>query len=302
MTYRLDFTEDPSEFLRVAGKHLAAEPVLTTVVASVSTRAAAEVAAGRDRPAHPRWWVSVRGADDRVVGVAMRTAPFVPYPLYVLPMPDDAAVQLAGALVERGEDVPAANGALPAAQVVAEEVARRTGGTAAVREHMRLFELRRLVEPATPPGRLRVATPEDAGLCLEWYQAFEAAASEQAGRPHRVGAGEHFDRTFVDDRIAAGLVRLWEAPSGDVVHLTAANASAFGVSRVGPVYTPAEHRGLGYASAAVAEVSRQILDAGSRPCLFTDQANPTSNRIYQALGYEPVVDMANYEVTRPGPA
>ena len=31
-------------------------------------------------------------------------------------------------------------------------------------------------------------------------------------------------------------------------------------------------------------------------CLFTDQANPTSNKIYEALGYRPVVDMAHFVV------
>jgi predicted GNAT family acetyltransferase len=49
----------------------------------------------------------------------------------------------------------------------------------------------------------------------------------------------------------------------------------------------------------VAQVSRQIRDSGSRACLFTDQANPTSNRIYQAIGYVPVVDMVNLLVLRP---
>ena len=78
-----------------------------------------------------------------------------------------------------------------------------------------------------------------------------------------------------------------------VVHLTGANPPAYGVARVGPVYTPAAHRGRGYASAAVAQVSRHFLERGVRVCLFTDQANPTSNRIYQALGFHPVVDMAN---------
>ena len=296
MSYRLAFTEDPVEFLAVAEDHLAAEPVLSTVIATVASRTAA---AGRPRPDHPQWWLSVHDSedDDRVVGVAMRTAPFKPFPLYVLPMPEEAAVQLAGALVERGEDVPASNGALPASRQVADEVARLVGGTASVTEHMRLFELGGLVEPPAPPGRLRTATRDDLGLCVAWFQAFNAAASEQAGRPHRVGDGEHFDADFVGARIDAALVRLWETPAGDVVHLTAANAPAFGVARVGPVYTPAEHRGLGYASAAVAGVSRQILDEGARACLFTDQANPTSNRIYQAIGYEAVVDMANHEIS-----
>lgn len=77
------------------------------------------------------------------------------------------------------------------------------------------------------------------------------------------------------------------------MHLTGANAPAFGVARVGSVYTPRERRGRGYASTGVAEVSRIVLAQGARACLFTDQANPTSHTIYAALGYRPVVDMVN---------
>ena len=62
--------------------------------------------------------------------------------------------------------------------------------------------------------------------------------------------------------------------------------------RVGYVYTPAEHRRRGYASALVARVSRHILDSGFRQCvLYTDLANPTSNRIYRAIGYRPIQDV-----------
>ena len=82
------------------------------------------------------------------------------------------------------------------------------------------------------------------------------------------------------------------------VHLTGHNLPAYGVARVGPVYTPREHRGRGYASAAVADVSGRLREAGSRVCLFTDQANPTSNRIYEAIGYRRVVDMANLVLAR----
>jgi predicted GNAT family acetyltransferase len=45
-------------------------------------------------------------------------------------------------------------------------------------------------------------------------------------------------------------------------------------------------------------VSRRLRADGARVCLFTDRANPTSNRIYQAIGFVPVVDMANLVVTR----
>ena len=75
------------------------------------------------------------------------------------------------------------------------------------------------------------------------------------------------------------------------------NAPSFGVARVGPVYTPGAHRGRGYASVLTAHVSRLLRDSGTRVCLFTDQANPTSNKIYAAIGYVPVVDMANLVIS-----
>ena len=82
------------------------------------------------------------------------------------------------------------------------------------------------------------------------------------------------------------------------MHLTGANPPSFGVARVGPVYTPPAQRGRGWASNAVAEVSRRIQAEGAQVCLFTDQANPTSNKIYADLGYRPVVDMANLVIVR----
>ena len=82
------------------------------------------------------------------------------------------------------------------------------------------------------------------------------------------------------------------------MHLTGVSPPSFGVARVGPVYTPPAQRGCGWASNAVAEISRRIQAEGARVCLFTDQANPTSNKIYAALGYQPVADMANLVIAR----
>ncbi|MBA2956686.1 GNAT family N-acetyltransferase [Nocardioides sp. MAH-18] len=285
---RVTLTDDPAAFLRDAEGHLAADPVVTTVIATVTAR----IARGGGSDAPYQWWAVARDDSGAVTGVAMRTAPFAPYPVYLLPMPDAAAVALARLLHERGEEVGGVNGALPAAGVFAEETARLSGGAARVHEHMRLFELDELVVPPAPPGRLRVATSDDVGRCLAWFRAFGADAAEQAGRdePH---AMEELSEDQMLTRIADGVVWLWEDASGAVVHLTAANPPAHGVARIGPVYTPKEHRGHGYASRAVAEVSQLLLDRGVRCCLFTDQANPTSNRIYESIGYRPVVDMVN---------
>ena len=71
-------------------------------------------------------------------------------------------------------------------------------------------------------------------------------------------------------------------------------------ARIGAVYTPASLRGRGYAAGVVAEVSRRALAGGRRFCsLYTDLANPTSNALYQRLGYTPVVDALDVEF---GPA
>jgi RimJ/RimL family protein N-acetyltransferase len=220
----------------------------------------------------------------------------VPYPAYVLPMPDDAALALARAVHERGEELGGVNGALPAARIVAEETVRLAGGAARVDEHTRLHELGELVVPPAPAGRLRLAETPDAELCLAWFRAFATDAAEQAGR-----TGKHAMVDFsLDDirvRIDERLLWLWEDEDGTPVHLTGANLPANGVTRIGPVYTPREHRGRGYARRAVADVSAGYLADSVRCCLFTDQANPVSNRVYEAIGYRPVVDMANLVVT-----
>jgi predicted GNAT family acetyltransferase len=63
-------------------------------------------------------------------------------------------------------------------------------------------------------------------------------------------------------------------------------------ARIGPIYTPPELRRRGYASALTADLTQMLLYRGSRFCfLFTDLANPTSNSIYQQIGYRPVADV-----------
>ena len=137
---------------------------------------------------------------------------------------------------------------------------------------------------------------------LAWFTAFHAEADEQAGREPDPESGEHNTLDSVLVRIREGIEWLWELPDGTVAHLTGSGLPSYGVARIGPVYTPREHRGRGIASFVVGELTRRGLEAGNRMCLFTDRANPTSNKIYAGLGYEPVVEMAEHLVTVPGEA
>lgn len=293
--WQLEFSADAAAFLAVAGDYLAAEPVINTVVATVAHHRAAQVADGIEPPARD-WWLAVRDLAGTVCGAGMRTAPFPPYPLFLLPMPDEAAGALARVLHERGEEVLGINGARPAADICAAELARRTGRRVEVRQQTRLHELGELVPPTPVPGKLVAATEADLDLAIEWLTAFAQDADEQAGRPRSASPDKIPNREEVRRRIRDRGLWFWLNAAGERVHLTGVSAPSFGVARVGPVYTPPAERGRGWASNAVAEVSRRVLASGARVCLYTDQANPVSNKVYAALGYRPVVDMVNLAI------
>ena len=214
----LEFFTDPADFLDAAGPLLATDPVLGSVIASVSERTARELASGDDSWAEvgapfDRWWVIVRDDAGEVVSAAMRTAPFKPHPTFAMAMDDEAAAALAAALRDRDEFLGGANGALPGSRVLAEETARVWGGSMAVDKHTRLWEATDVVVPPAPEGRLRRATEADAELVLAWFTAFHAEADEQAGREPDSDSGEHNTLDSVLVRIREGVEWLWERPT-----------------------------------------------------------------------------------------
>lgn len=293
MSAVLEFFDEPGAFLEGAHDLLAAEPVEATVVATVTDRLLQERRSGLPAPAgFPVWWVVERDTTGHVVGAGMRTAPFVPHPVYLMRMQAATARLLARRLHERGEVVGGVNGSLPAVEELAAETAHLRGCQYRVQEHTRLFVLADLQEPPAPPGRPRLARPDEVDLLTRWYDAFGRDAAVQAGRaePH---PREAEDRALMLRRIEEGTVWVWEDGSGAPVHLTGASRPMFGVSRIGPVYTPPEQRGRGYAGATVAAVSRALQAEGARVCLFTDQANPVSNALYERLGFRRLLDQAN---------
>lgn len=285
----IDFFTDPAAFLATAEDYLAAEPVITNVLATNAAKALRF-----PKPDGPYRWFAVAREGDRVVGAAMRTAAFEPYPLYVCPMPEEAAVELARQLHARGEYAGGANGALPAARTVAEETVRLAGGRVSVAMASRLHELGTLVMPSGVPGRARPATYDDLELCREWLADFGHAAREQSS--NKAYAHEHAAPT--EDEVRRKIdefLLLWEV-DGEVVSLIGATLPAHGVVRIAPVYTPKELRGHGYGTAVTAEASRLLGADGTRLCLFTDVDNPVSNHVYAKIGYRPVVDMANHTI------
>jgi GNAT superfamily N-acetyltransferase len=188
-----------------------------------------------------------------------------------------------GALDELGEvlvrldGLAGLNGPEPA---VAPLVARLRGDRPVRRMAQRLFRLDELAWPAGVPGAGRVATEADRDLVAGLIGGFDAEEG-WLGRDVQV---------FTDAVVAEQGGWLWCDASGAAASLACRRPAAGGSARIGPVYTPPEHRGRGYGSAATAAATRSVLHEGAIPVLFTDLANPTSNKIYQLLGYRPVED------------
>lgn len=148
---------------------------------------------------------------------------------------------------------------------------------------MRVFEARSVVWPRTPSGTFRVATGADLPTLAQWADAFF----------NEVGLLNPGDAAR--EQIDEGRLYVWE--DGRPVSMAAWAGRTGRTVRINAVYTPPELRGRGFASACVASLTQSLLDEGlTSCCLYTDLANPTSNRIYKAMGYRPVCDAAEYRL------
>jgi GNAT superfamily N-acetyltransferase len=272
-------TADPDAFLDAAGPFLRAAPaansVTLTTVEALRARSDGDGASAGERPPLLAWW---RRPGAEVTGAAMHTAP---YPLHLSAMPPQAATALADLLAARRHAPHGVNGEAAATEAFVAAWSARTGARPRVHRRMRLHRLEALVAPdPPPPGTAVVAGRRHRDLLMAWYHAFGVEIEEPArdlGPP-------------VDDRLSHGGLALWTV-DGEPVSLAGTTRAVAGAARVAPVYTPPEHRGRGYAAAITAAVTRAALASGvAEVLLYTDLANPTSNRLYARLGYRPVED------------
>ncbi|MCX4095958.1 GNAT family N-acetyltransferase [Nocardia sp. alder85J] len=267
---RFEPTTDPAEFQRRAGAFLSRDPLRHTVIISVLERALA--GAGEQETT----FVSVHDAGT-VVGACMRTPG---YNVWLGVLPAAALPGLAALFAARIPDLGGVEGTPELAEGFAREWAALRGTDFQRDAGMLLYRLGTLRMPRVP-GIGRAAVASDVELCERWMVTMQAES------------GIGYAPEAVPGRIEAGLVWLWEC-DGRPVSLAGQQPPVDGWSRIGPVYTPAALRGHGYASGVTAHVSRQLRDSGCQVCLFTDTANPTSNKIYREIGYEPVREFARY--------
>lgn len=208
------------------------------------------------------------------------------------PLTPQQADTLAARLAPLGDSLPHVSADHRTAAVFAEAWRRHTGATPKPREtRLRLYRLGTLTPPEPmPAGRGRVLGEQDLDQVMFWCGEFARAVGEDVSVDAETWAGTR----YADKRYT-----FWETPDGTPVSLAGLNPMVGGQIQVDIVYTPADLRGRGYAGAVTAEVSRAALAAGAQDVvLFADLSNPTSNALYQRLGYRTLTDWAVYDFSR----
>jgi uncharacterized protein len=272
---------DPSEFLAAATPLLLADEARNNLILGLAGTL-------RDRPGvYPefRLWVVEEGST--LVGAALQTPPF--NLVLAAPAEESATQQLAVAIAGDGLPLPGVVAATPEVDAFADAWESLGAGLRKLRRSQRIYRITTVLRPGGVQGQARVATPDDRELLVEWTRAF--ANEILTDVPSPAPDAEH----TVESRLADenGGFLLWE-DGGPVSMAGWGGATPNGV-RIGPVYTPRDRRSRGYGSAVTAAVSADQLAAGRRFCfLYTDLANPTSNKIYLDIGYEPICDALDY--------
>lgn len=209
--------------------------------------------------------------------------------LYHVGTVDEQVLQcLAAGLMEGGTPVPGVVGSKELVAKFAQIWPAQAGCSVRAGMKMRIYELRQVNLDVVGPGRLRPAGEGDLSFLSEAIAAFQ----RDAGLDEDPDPAQCLEQAR---RLAArGYVYLWEL--GDqVVSMAAKSRPTRNGCTINLVYTPQELRGRGYATSCVASLSQLLLESGYRFCtLITDLANPTSNSIYQKIGYRPLADFDEY--------
>lgn len=283
-------TEDVDDYLARAGGFLRSQPgrhvMQLTWAERMRTRGAAAVGAGA-----PLFGVLERAGEVHAAFHRLPSRALSPTPLT-----HAQAGTLAARLAGLGHCLPSVSADQDTAAVFAEAWQRHTGARTEQRDvRLRLYRLGTLTPPdPLPEGRGRVLGEQDLDQAVHWCGEFARAVGEDAPVDARSWAASR----FADKRYT-----LWETPDGTPVSVAGMNPLIGGQIQVDIVYTPSHLRGRGYAAAVTTEVSRAALAAGARDVvLFADLSNPTSNALYQRLGYRPLADWAVYDFADAAPA
>lgn len=276
---------DPVEYLRRVEATLEQREVENNLILGIATRLVEQSGWEKYVP-----YLGVVEEDDGQIALIAAMTP--PFRMLLAAPPDSLSLEAAStALIEnlRTGDwyVPGVNAENSISETFARVWQTVTGQGYERKMRLRAYQLKQVTPPPNPPpGFLREVNEGDVDLVARWRLAF---MKESMGEEGDLEAS----RETVAKRISARDTYFWD-DNGPVSMCVRTRPTKRGIS-IGGVYTPPEKRGRGYASVCVAAVSQLMLDSGKQyTTLFTDLDYPTSNAIYQKIGYRPVCDFTDY--------
>ncbi len=283
----ITFFDSASEFLHLVRPALDKDEAANNLMYGLALRL--EKAPARFQQPPYRWPPLLAAVldDGELAAAALMTPPFNIIVFSPLSASAEGLAFLARDLHTRGWSMPGVLGPSADALAFTGAWAAETGATWRPGMVERCYELRQVVPPPQPPGRMRLAVEDDIELLVSWLYAFWREAM-----PGKIGTPEDAQNT-VEARVEDGDYFVWD--DGGVVALAGTGRITPHGCTVGPVYTPPQLRARGYATALTAALSQLLLDRGYQfAALFTDLSNPTSNSIYQKIGYRPLCDFSEY--------
>ena len=220
--------------------------------------------------------------DKTIIGVAIRTPP---YGLLLSKMVDLVAAEaLAQDIYNQQKSLPNVSSFPKEAKAFSDVWKTLTTQSDQLTMDLIIHQLTQVQPIPKSSGFLRLATESDRSFLIQWHDDF----TQEVMHTTPINSEQ-----IVNSNLSQKSLYFWE----DVVpvSMAAAKGSPPNGGRIGPVYTPPNYRKKGYASSCVAALSQKLLDQGCRACfLFTDKDNPTSNHIYQMIGYQPICDWHQY--------
>ncbi len=179
-------------------------------------------------------------------------------------------------------NVPGLIGNKKIVQKLAEEIAVLENKKTNVVMEQGVYALQQVKKKWTEDGAFREIGSDELLLIEQWIYQF----CEDVNLPITKEEAKQTAHTLIITHRLFGL-----EVDGKLVSVAAKTRPTKNNITVNFVYTPKEARKKGYASKCVAALSQRLLDEGYKTTtLYTDLANPTSNKIYQEIGYEQIAE------------
>ena len=271
MAIEVSFTDDAVSVLDKAKVFLRSKPVHHNLILTLLHARAECYEPGR-------YWVATDG--NAVVGVVFQSP--LSFRAVVTPMLPEVIPPVVDAISDAKVRLPGVVGDVATAARFAGQWAERQKSAVIPFMGQRLYEVDEVEAPIAVRGHFRKAIPDDRECLVDWVRDFYTD----------IGVREINSEDIVDKRLLAGLFWIWD--NAGPVSMGCRTTPVEGVARVQLVYTPPENRKRGYASACVANLSKQIRDKGQRCILYTDLSNPISNAVYRRIGYHAVAEGIQY--------